>query len=79
MTEPWQCPACMTWIRADVTEHRCNPGEGGVPAAVIQPAPMGGGSITTSIPEGWVITTNAPTTTTAFMQPATSGHLQSAA
>jgi hypothetical protein len=32
MADPWRCPACKTWIRADVTEHRCPPDDA-VPAA----------------------------------------------
>lgn len=28
MADPWQCPACKTWIRPDVTEHRCPPPDG---------------------------------------------------
>ena len=35
---PWQCPACKTWVRGDVTEHRCGP-DGGVTAEVPAPAP----------------------------------------
>lgn len=37
--DPWQCPACKTWIRGDVAEHRCPP-DGGVTAKV---PPSGGG------------------------------------
>jgi len=37
MADPWRCPECKTWIRADVTEHRCPPDD-----AV--PAVTGGGA-----------------------------------
>jgi hypothetical protein len=39
MAEPWQCPACKTWIAPHVSEHRCDP-EGGVPAVPAPPAPL---------------------------------------
>lgn len=61
MAEPWQCPACKTWIRPDVTEHRCEGGSA-VPAIVPGPSPTGGVSMST-LPEGWTITTNMPATT----------------
>lgn len=54
--EPWQCPACKTWIRADVTEHRCEPGAGGSAVPAIPTGGGGGGSVTWSMPPGTVIT-----------------------
>jgi len=36
--ESWQCPQCGTWMRPDVTEHKCTP-DGGVSAEVPAPAP----------------------------------------
>lgn len=45
MADPWRCPACRTWIRADVAEHRCPPDDA-VPAVVATggpPRPAGGG------------------------------------
>jgi hypothetical protein len=39
MAEPWQCPACKTWLAPHVSEHRCDP-EGGVPAVPVPPAPL---------------------------------------
>jgi hypothetical protein len=38
MAEPWQCPACKTWIRPDVSEHKCPPDDG-VTASLPAPAP----------------------------------------
>jgi hypothetical protein len=39
MTEPWQCPACRTWLAPHVSEHRCEPGDG-VGAKPVSPAPV---------------------------------------
>ena len=38
MPGAWQCPQCGTWMRPDVTEHKCAP-DGGVGAEVPAPAP----------------------------------------
>ena len=63
MTEPWQCPACKTWIRGDVTEHRCPPQEG-VGAEPIGPSPYSPTTFVWSPPPGWsVTTTNVPAST----------------
>ena len=32
---PWQCPSCKTWMRGDVTEHRCDDTGAGAPATTI--------------------------------------------
>ena len=65
MAEPWQCPACKTWLAPHVSEHRCDP-EGGVgtkpvspvpssPSTAVYTWPTGGGVITTG-PTGWTAT-----------------------
>ena len=60
MADPWQCPACKTWLAPQVTEHRCKPDEG----TAAQPAPVtiwpgtGGGTVTATWPYGEIITTN---------------------
>jgi len=64
MAEPWQCPACKTWLAPHVSEHRCDP-EGGVGAKPLSPVPSSpsaavhtwptGGTITTG-PTGWTAT-----------------------
>ena len=53
---PWRCPECKTWIRADVTEHRCGP-DGGVPAVKLDsdpPQPPMTATVTgTAWPQAW--------------------------
>jgi hypothetical protein len=71
MTGPWQCPDCKTWIRADVTEHRCGPGTGSVPAVPAIPPGGGAGSGTAGPWQGPPGTTVTVTGTAA--QPADFG------
>ena len=40
MAEPWQCPACKTWLAPHVSEHRCEPPEGAVGAKPAPPRPL---------------------------------------
>jgi len=71
MAEPWQCPACKTWLAPHVSEHRCDP-EGGVGAVPVAPAPVT--PTTTSVrPTGGVTITRATgwtatNTTTPLLQ-----------
>jgi hypothetical protein len=67
MAEPWQCPACKTWLAPHVSEHRCDP-EDGVGAKPVVPAPASPapGALTWTTQPGWTITTtNLPSTTSA--------------
>lgn len=59
MADPWQCPACKTWIRGEVTEHRCPPQEGVVAVPTVWPGGAPGSTtISTAFPPGTIITTN---------------------
>ena len=53
---PWQCPSCSTWLAPHVTEHRCDPPQGGVTAIPSAPGPAGstGTSISTATLPGTV-------------------------
>lgn len=41
---PWQCPSCDTWLAPHISEHRCDPPSGAVPAVVTPITPSGGTS-----------------------------------
>ena len=57
MSEPWKCPDCGTWLAPRVTEHRCDPPQGGTAATrIFPPGPAGstGMSISTATLPGTV-------------------------
>ena len=42
MSEPWKCPDCGTWLAPRVSEHRCDPPQGGTAATrIFPPGPAG--------------------------------------
>ncbi len=45
---PWRCPDCRAWIAPHVTEHRCDPPEGGVKVTSIDPPGLPGVPMNTS-------------------------------
>jgi hypothetical protein len=62
MADPWQCPACKTWIRGDVAEHRCP--DGGTPAVPPRRPDDDPGPISMTglaWPQTWVPTTSTIT------------------
>jgi hypothetical protein len=70
MAEPWQCPACKTWLAPQVREHRCDPDDG-VGAKPSGPEPVD--PMTTSITwsplpgtvvSGWTFTNTTATAAT---------------
>jgi hypothetical protein len=42
MHNPWKCPDCKTWMRGDVTEHRCDPPQYGAVTVTPRPNPSPG-------------------------------------
>ena len=63
MAEPWQCPACKTWLAPYVSEHRCDPDAGVHAMRVVSPkAPGGGMTITPSSFQTTTTNTGYPVT-----------------
>jgi len=65
MADPWRCPECKTWIRADVTEHRCPPDDA-VPAVTGTggaggPHPAAAVTVTGAPHHLWTSTTSSST------------------